>query len=104
MCRELLVRNAKIVSVAPLRGGGGVEPGLYWGREEGPGSFGGREGPRLHWGEGVLPLESDWGEPDINYCVSSEVLTVYDWGETEPQIVCQVLTIYDWGEPERASH
>ena len=43
MCRELLVRNAQIVSVAPLRGGGGggVEPGLYWGREEGPGSFGG---------------------------------------------------------------
>ena len=37
-------------------------------------------------------------------CVSSEVLTVYDWGEPEPQIVCQLLTIYDWGEPERASH
>ena len=31
MPRELLARNGKFVSVAPLRGGGGVEPGLYWG-------------------------------------------------------------------------
>ena len=48
MPRELLARNGKFVSVAPLRGGGGG------GR---PGFFGMRGGPRLLWGEGELPLE-----------------------------------------------
>ena len=46
MPRELLARNAKIVSVAPLRGEGGGARDLLGG--------GGRE-TRLYWGKGWSP-------------------------------------------------
>ena len=50
MPRELLARNAKFVSVAPLRGGGGSPGFIGWrGEGESPGFFGGRGGPRLHF-------------------------------------------------------
>ena len=46
MCRELLVRNTKFVSVAPLRGGGGARALL---------GGGGRERAQASLGGGVDP-------------------------------------------------